>query len=63
MKIYVCETAALARSLIAQWGEDKVIDLGSGPWEDVTVEERNHGTPNKIWDYSGLNRFVLVLKD
>jgi hypothetical protein len=65
MKIYICETQAQAVQLIAQWGEDKVIDIGAGPFEDVVIREQDKDavSPKTVRNYLGLKRQVLIFKD
>lgn len=62
MRIVICETKDQARDLVLEMGADNLFNVGTGPFEDVTVEEQNTATPNRIWDYSGLKRHVLVFK-
>lgn len=65
MKIYVCETAAQANALIAQWGEDKLIDIGASPFQDVVIREqaKDDDAPKTIRNMIGLKRHVLIFKD
>lgn len=65
MKIYVCETAAQANALISQWGEDKLIDIGAGPFLDVVVREqgKDDDKPKTVRNFIGLKRHVLIFKD